>query len=156
MTLAACAASTPPASTRVPAPAKLGATELLHLDGARVKLAGERGARPTLIALWATWCDTCTREFDALTRLAPKAAEQGAYVVAIAEGEPRDTVASFVRARDLRYPQLVDEDFSLGDALGVRAVPTTLVLDRGGRLVYRGGALDRAALVALDEAIANK
>ncbi len=107
-----------------------------------------------LVALWATWCDTCATEFAALARLAPKAAEQGAYVVAISEGEVRDTVTAFVRARDLRYPQLIDERFLIADAIGARNLPTTLVLDRAGVVVYRGAALDKNALLALDRVIA--
>jgi hypothetical protein len=43
---------------------------------------------------------------------------------------------------------LLDEDFRVADALGQRDVPATLVVDRGGRIVYRGDALDSASLVA--------
>jgi cytochrome c biogenesis protein CcmG, thiol:disulfide interchange protein DsbE len=151
--LGACAAPTP---RRAPPRARVSfeALELENLDGARVQFTAERKQRPMLIALWATWCDTCATEFAALARLAPKAAEQGAYVVAISEGETRDTVTAFVRARDLRYPQLIDEHFLVADAIGARNLPTTLVLDRSGVVVYRGAALDKNALLALDRVIA--
>ncbi len=150
--LAAChpgpRAEAPPAPT-------LGALEVQTLEGEATRLATRLAARPTLVTLWATWCESCAEEFPALARLAPKAEAQGAYVVAIAEGEARETVAGFVRARDLRYPQLVDERFTVADAIGARRIPATLVLDRRGALVYRGGALDHDALAALDAAIAR-
>jgi hypothetical protein len=73
--------------------------------------------------------------------------------LAVAVGEPRAQVAQFVRWRDLQYPQLVDENFVLPDALGARRVPTTLVVDRGGRVVYTGGALDAPALSAFQAAL---
>jgi len=136
-----------------PAPA-LGRITLETLEGKRAVLSELQAARPMLIAMWATWCDTCAAEFDSLRKLAPKAEAQGAYIVAVAEGESRATVADFVHARALGYPQLVDEPFALGDAVGARSVPTTLVLDRGGTVVYRSAALDREALVALDRVIA--
>jgi peroxiredoxin len=150
--LAACAGSRPEVSTPVRAPSLEGIA-LETLDGGRVTLGETLRGRPALISLWATWCTSCATEFDALGRLAPKAAALGAYVLAISEGEPRATVAGFVRDRQLAYPQLVDEAFSLGDALGARRVPMTLVVDRKGEVVFRGGTLDRDALAALDRVI---
>jgi peroxiredoxin len=57
-------------------------------------------------------------------------------------------VDTFVREHGVRYAQLVDEDFRLADALGQRDVPATLVVDRQGRVVYRGDALDGNGLEA--------
>jgi len=76
-----------------------------------------------------------------------------ALVVAVAVGEPYETVREFVAPRGLRYAQLVDEDFRLADALGSGRVPSTLVVDRSGTVRYAGGALDGAALEALRDAI---
>ncbi len=109
--------------------------------------------RPALISLWATWCGSCAAEFGALAKLALKAEEKGVYVLAVAEGEAPATVRAFVRARGLAYPQLVDEHFAIADAIGARRIPATLVVDRQGRVVFRGAALDRAALVALDRVL---
>ena len=128
---------------------------LQKLDGTHTTLRDELAGHPGLVSLWATWCDTCLAELGALGRLAPRAAKEGAYVVAIAEGEALATVAAFVRGKRLEYPQLVDEKYVVSDALGARRVPTTLVLDRQGRVVWRGAALDEHALEALDRVIAE-
>jgi hypothetical protein len=50
---------------------------------------------------------------------------------------------------------LVDERFQLADALGQNRVPATVVLDRKGRIVYRGGVFDEAALAAFRKALAD-
>jgi peroxiredoxin len=122
---------------------------LVTLGGQPAELADVARGRVALVSLWATWCEACSREFEALNRLSAVAAGQGdALVVAVAVGEPRATVDAFVRRHGLRYTQLVDEDFRLADALGQRDVPATLVLDRDGRIVYRGETLDREALGA--------
>ncbi len=71
-----------------------------------------------------------------------------AIVVGVAVGETREIVAEFTSRRGIGYDQLVDEDFRLADALGQRRVPATLVVDRAGRIVFRGGALDAAGLAA--------
>jgi hypothetical protein len=51
------------------------------------------------------------------------------------------------------YLQLVDEDVLLADALGQRSVPATLVVDRSGRIVYRGDALSAEGLAAFRNAL---
>jgi hypothetical protein len=61
-----------------------------------------------------------------------------------------------VKAHQLAYVTLVDERFALTDALGERRVPTTLVVDGSGRIVYRGGALDEAALSALRRVVGDR
>jgi peroxiredoxin len=129
-------------------------TPLVTLAGDTTDLARAAGGRVALVSLWATWCDGCSREIDALTRLDAHAKERGdAVVIAVAVGEERGHVGAFVQERALPYVQLVDEEFRLADALGERRVPATLVLDRGGRVVFRGSALDSAALSALRRAI---
>lgn len=105
-----------------------------------------------LVNLWATWCDGCKKELPALGRLDAKAKERGAVVVMVAVGEPRATVSAFVAREHVHGELLVDEEFLFADTIGTREIPTTLVFDRDGRLVYQGGRLDKAALRALAQA----
>jgi len=156
LALAGCAASHPshpPPATAASTPIELPPIELHQLDGQARALKDELAGRPALLSLWATWCDTCMTELGALDRLSGKAAAQGAYVVAISEGEDAATVSAFVKTKKLAYAQLLDPSFALADALGSRRVPATLVVDRRGHVVYRGAALSEDALRALDRAI---
>jgi peroxiredoxin len=105
-----------------------------------------------LLNLWATWCDACKKEFDALNRLHAQVGAQ-ALVLGVAVGEPYEHVRGFAERRGLRYPQLVDEAFAFSDALGSSRVPTTLVVDQHGNVRFSGGELDRSALVAFRSAI---
>jgi peroxiredoxin len=141
-------ASAPPA---VPVPT----VALSTLAGEHTELARLAGGRVALVSLWATWCESCGKEMDALNRLDAKtAAGRDAVVIGVDVGEEPEKVAEFARKRGLRYAQLVDEDFAFADALGQRRVPTTLVVDRQGRIVFRGDALDGKSLEALRQAIA--
>lgn len=110
--------------------------------------------RPALVNLWATWCEACEREFDALNRLYAQVGDR-ALVVGVAVGEPHAQVLGFATRRGLRYPQLVDEQFAFSDALGSSRVPTTLVLDRSGNLRFAGGRLDRSALETFKAVLAS-
>jgi peroxiredoxin len=127
----------------------VGAVSLLTLDGKVTELRAALAGRVAVVALWATWCKTCKGELASLARLSERAAAQGATVLGVAVGETRDTVAAFVARRGLPYPQLVDEEFQLAQAIGSDRIPTTLVLDRDGHIIYQGGPLDDNALAAL-------
>lgn len=148
----ACQGSAPEPATSSQSPARLPGVSVLDLDKHSVNLAELVRGRVALINLWATWCEACERELEALDRLQARL-DRRAMVVGVAVGEPFDRVDRFVRRRGFRYPQLVDEEFRLADALGTERVPTTLVVDQAGQVRYSGGELDGAALEALREVI---
>jgi peroxiredoxin len=129
--------------------------ELRTLDGRPARLDELAHGRPALVTLWATWCEACAREFDALARVHDATRAAGGTVIGVAVGEPHDEVARFVQRRALPWAQLVDERFQLADALGQNRVPATVVLDRQGRIVYRGGVFDAAALEAFRRVVAD-
>jgi|HubBroStandDraft_2_1064218.scaffolds.fasta_scaffold488811_2 peroxiredoxin len=155
--LASACSSTP---ARIPAlgaePAPLPDVKVVTLSGEGTTVPKVAGGRVALVSLWATWCDACAKEIDSLNRLDAKSAGEGdVVVIGLAVGESPETVASFAQRRRLRYVQLVDESFSFADALGgERRLPATLVLDRQGRVVFRGDALDSNSLEALRKALA--
>lgn len=126
--------------------------ELRRLDGTSTTIARELAGHPALVSLWATWCESCTAELEALGRLSERGAKAGSRVVAIAVGEPVEAVRRYVEEHGLSYLQLVDPEFVFTDAIGQRRVPATLVVDAGGRVIFVGGALDDRAIAALGEA----
>lgn len=153
---AACSgtAPPPPASLAAVAPSPLPPTPVVSLDGTSIDLRQVLRGRVGVVSLWATWCDACIGEIDALERLQAQAlTRDDAVVVGVAVGETREAVAAFARERRLPYAQFVDEAFRLADALGEQRVPATLVVDRDGRIVFRGGALDHASLAAFRSAL---
>jgi peroxiredoxin len=150
-----CAAPAPKAVAPSEPPA-LPLVELETLEGTPARLPHALEGKVALVSLWATWCEACVQEVDALGRLDEKVRALGATVIAVDQGEPRDTVSAFVKQRNLRYMQLLDEQFRLGDALGHKRVPTTLVVDKSGRITHLGGALDESALSALRNVLGER
>src|SRR5262249_42912037 len=148
LALSSCAHFETP-SAKSPAPVlSLPNIALATLDGGEATLESALSGKVALVSFWASWCDACAGELDALKRLTERLGSRGGMVLGVAVGEPRASVAAFVRAHGLTYPQLVDEEFKLADTLGQKRVPTTLVVDHAGRVTYLGGALDEEALSA--------
>jgi peroxiredoxin len=85
-----------------------------------------------------------------LAQLDEWARSHGGVVMGIAVGEPVAKVKTFTSEHRVAYPILVDEDFRLADALGEKKVPATLVIDRAGKIVYAGGALDARSKKAFE------
>jgi thiol-disulfide isomerase/thioredoxin len=122
---------------------------VVMLSGQSIELGTLVNGRASLLSLWAPWCEACVKEVDALNRLAAKTAGRGdAAIIGVAVGESRASVDRFVRDHDVRYAQVIDENFRLADALGQRDVPATLVVNREGLIVYRGEALEARGLAA--------
>jgi peroxiredoxin len=134
----------PPATAAIALPA----IALRRLDDQPVRLEEAATGKVALVSFWATWCDACTAEVSALNRLEEHVRGSGGMVIGVAVGESREKAAEFARQHGLAYAQLVDEKLALADALGQKRLPATMVLDRRGRVVFVGGALDEKALAA--------
>ncbi len=132
----------------VPAPG----TTFKDADGRPVTLAAFRG-RVVLLNFWATWCAPCIREMPSLDRLQAKLKGEGLEVVAVSEDfAGLDLVGPFFERLKLENLAIfLDSDGALGKEFGIAGLPTTLLIDREGRVV---GGLEGPAEWDSDEAIA--
>lgn len=123
------------AGSRQAAPALSGTT----LDGSRFTLASTLG-KVVVINVWASWCTPCRAESPALARAAKHFAAQPVQFLGIDERDGTAQARAFAAAVGVSYPSLVDSDGTLLGRLRVlpqAAVPSTLVLDRQGRIADR-------------------
>ncbi len=65
-----------------------------------------------------------------------------AMVVISIDGGGLPTVKRFMDKKDYTIPALLDADMETARAFGARGVPSTFVVDRQGRVVAQGSALD--------------
>ncbi|HYH39862.1 MAG TPA: TlpA disulfide reductase family protein [Azospirillum sp.] len=120
------------------APVALPPITLAAPDGGRHGLEAFRG-KAVVLDLWATWCLPCRAEFPALDALQARRGAEGVQVVPVSldrKGWP--AVDKFYADIGVTHlPRYLDEDRTLSEALGAKALPTTLILDRQGREVAR-------------------
>jgi cytochrome c biogenesis protein CcmG, thiol:disulfide interchange protein DsbE len=103
----------------------------------RATLASLRG-RPAAIVFWASWCEPCRREAPGFARLARRLHGRASLVGVDWEDE-RGPALAFVKRYGWTFPVLRATGLS-GGRYGVVGLPTTLVLDRAGRIssILRG------------------
>lgn len=122
-----------------------------QLDGSQHRLADLRG-KVTLVNFWATSCSTCVKEMPQIVATHQALRALGLETLAIAMSyDPPAYVMQFAQSRQLPFRVAMDHTGDLARALGpVELTPTTLVIDKQGRIVKRYvGEPDFAALQTL-------
>ena len=121
---------------------------LERLDGGVWRIADHRG-QVVLVNYWATWCGPCQMETPGLVSLAREAGPNGLAVVGVSMDEgDRKKVREFVERFQIPYPVVFPEEMSqLG--MGMAGLPTTILVDREGRVAKTYvGAVRRADFAA--------
>ncbi|MFC7735391.1 TlpA family protein disulfide reductase [Roseomonas sp. GCM10028921] len=106
-----------------------------------------------VLNLWATWCPPCVEELPALDRLAALLAPEDILVIpASSDRGGRAQVEPFYARTGIKNLGIwLDPVSAAMRALGARGLPTTILIDRGGRERGRlegAAAWDGEALVA--------
>jgi len=91
--------------------------------------------RGLVINLWATWCPPCVREMPALDALAATLGPEGIAVLPLSSDRGGlAVVQAFYQRTGLRHLGIwLDPGATATRALGARGLPTTVIVDRGGR-----------------------
>jgi thiol-disulfide isomerase/thioredoxin len=104
------------------------------LDGvSRIDLESLRG-RPVLMTFWASWCGPCRQELPELEKLAEELAEKGFVLITVNMDQSPAMGERFLQQHDIDVPAYRMDPRDLAQ-LGVRSLPTNVLLDREGRPV---------------------
>ncbi|MFC5184298.1 TlpA family protein disulfide reductase [Actinomadura harenae] len=123
------------ATTRHTAPQAEGST----LEGRPVKLSDLRG-KVAVVNFWASWCAPCRGESQSLEQVYQQNKNNGVEFLGVNFKDDKDNALAFERGRKVSYPSVFDGDGRIGLAfkdVPPNAIPTTLVLDRQGRIAAR-------------------
>lgn len=101
--------------------------------GPNLRLQEQRG-QVVLINFWATWCGPCRQEMPQLNKLYDKYRSAGFVLLGInIDDDPRH--ATDVAAKlGLKFPVLLDTDKAVSRLYDLGTMPTTVLIDRDGRV----------------------
>ena len=107
------------------------------LDGSEFSIAKERG-NVLLLNLWATWCGPCRYEIPELEKLHQQHAAQRFKVIGVSVDEGGDQIVrEFVDQQNMTYPVALDPEGRLAVLLDTTILPTSILVDREGRVIWK-------------------
>lgn len=125
-----------------------------RLDGTEFGLSPEQKSY-TVLHFWATWCKPCLAEFPELKAALPRL-QSDSVAFFLATEEDLDQIRAFEEKRNFGLEFLHLKKGTLAD-FEVHALPTTLVLDRQGKVIYRHmGQLNWQDVTSIEELISQQ
>ncbi|HTX85796.1 MAG TPA: TlpA disulfide reductase family protein [Streptosporangiaceae bacterium] len=110
------------------------------VTGQRLNLDSYRG-KTIVLNFWGSWCDPCRAEAPALGTLARQLQPDGVRFVGVDIRDEPDSALAFMQNFNVSYPSLNDPNDEIAlefqSTVPPSAIPTTLIIDRSGRIAAR-------------------
>jgi thiol-disulfide isomerase/thioredoxin len=119
----------------------------LTQDGTEHHLSEFKG-RGMVVNMWATWCAPCVAEMPSLEALSKALAPHDIAVLPLSSDRGgADVVQAWYQAHGITLlPVLLDPRSAVARAFNARGIPTTVIINTGGKVVARlEGAADWSA-----------
>ena len=112
---------------------------LKMLDGEYAHLSDFNNDGPIIINFWTTWWPFCERQLAYLDQLNTSFKNTGLQVLAVNENKPKivNQVGSYIRKRKYKFNTAIDPLGKLADKLNIKTLPTTILADKNGNIIYR-------------------
>ncbi|KUG08870.1 TlpA disulfide reductase family protein [Solirubrum puertoriconensis] len=110
------------------------------LDGKTTALSSLRG-KYVVVDFWASWCTPCRRENPDMLKLYNSYKAKGLEIYGVAMDDKQDKWQEAVKQDGITWTQVFDDNKAANPAkntYGIRALPSTLLLDPQGRIVAKG------------------
>ena len=107
---------------------------LLDIHDKQVTLADFKG-KIVFLNFWTTWCPECRIEMPLMEKLHKRLKDRDFAMVAVNLREPATRVKDFFNKHKLTFTALLDSKGKIGSRFGIRAVPTTFILDKEGGII---------------------
>jgi thiol-disulfide isomerase/thioredoxin len=154
--LVSCQSKAPAESSSAaePTPFAMSDVRFQRMDGTEFGLSAEQ-KNYTVLHFWATWCKPCLAEFPELKAAMPRL-QSDSVAFFLATEEDLDQIRAFEEKRTFGLDFLQLKEATLAD-FEVHALPTTLVLDSTGKVVYRHmGQLNWQEVPSIEDLISQK
>ena len=106
-----------------------------NIKGETVKLSDFKG-KVILLNFWATWCGPCKVEMPSLETLHQRFKSKNFSLLAISNDMfGAQIVKPFIKANNLTFPVLLDQQLQASNKFGVVSLPTTFMIDPEGNII---------------------
>jgi peroxiredoxin/outer membrane lipoprotein-sorting protein len=109
---------------------------LLDLDGREVRLSGLRG-KAVLLDFWGAWCGYCREALPDIEMIHRGLKDKGLVVFGIDSKEP-EIARDYLQKNGYTLTSLVDRKEDAVRLYHLEGWPTTVLIDRNGKVVYYG------------------
>ena len=115
----------------------------------------ETDGKVVVLDFWGTWCGPCIRAMPTLDRLQKSNRDELAVVAISGSGESASVVKKYLRSNQHSYGYMHDDKTTLNNAMGVRAIPHTVVLSSDGIVRWQGNPLSSEFVSVVKQVIKN-
>jgi thiol-disulfide isomerase/thioredoxin len=110
------------------------AVKLPNSAGRYVRLDDFRD-KIVFLNFWTSWCPSCRTEMPSMERLHRKLFGKNFAMVTVNIKESASQVNNFFEEYKLTFTALLDTTGEVSAGLGIRAIPTTFILDKSGKMI---------------------
>ncbi len=100
------------------------------------KLPSDLEGKVILVDFWASWCGPCKQSFPAMEELHQRYAAKGLVIIAVSVDEKAGDMESFLKKGHASFTVVRDVGQKLVEKAGVATMPSSFLLDRGGRIRF--------------------
>jgi cytochrome c biogenesis protein CcmG/thiol:disulfide interchange protein DsbE len=100
----------------------------------KTRLSDYRG-RVVYLDFWASWCTPCQESFPWLRRTQRRYRKLGLRVITVNLDKDRKQARAFLRRYRANFPVVYDPRGRIAIRYGVKAMPSSYLIDRRGRIV---------------------
>lgn len=93
------------------------------------------GDRVIVLDFWATWCGPCVQALPELIETVEQYDSNDVLLIGVNQAEAQETIEQFLKSREFDFSVAMDAG-SIGEKFDVEALPTTIILDREGKIAF--------------------
>jgi thiol-disulfide isomerase/thioredoxin len=109
---------------------------LLPLVSAQAFSPEAHRGKVVVLDFWASWCTPCKQSFPFWNQMHARFADQGLVVIGVNVDEQRSRAEAFLKSTPASFQIQYDPKGELPLRYAVKAMPTSVVIDRKGQVVW--------------------